>query len=260
VGLADSARRVRFGIVMAAVLSALAIGAAPASAVQSRFGSDLAPTADGVPAACPGAGSPCELVGRSFHALNLWSATSPISGVVTQFLIRSSAEDTITFKLARETSTPGRFTGAATGPILDLAGDNSVQSVAARIPVTAGDSVSLRDPTSPTFSAVSCAAGATLLYSPPLAPGDDRDSTQNSGCELLVQAVAEPDADADGFGDDTQDGCPASAGPNSGCPTPAAAPGVAPFDRAAAIKACKKKKRKKARKKCIRRAKQRPAA
>jgi hypothetical protein len=37
--------------------------------------------------------------------------------------------------------------------------------------------------------------------------------------ELInVQATVEADADRDGFGDETQDACPASAGPNRGCP------------------------------------------
>jgi hypothetical protein len=38
-----------------------------------------------------------------------------------------------------------------------------------------------------------------------------------------VTAVLEPDADADGFGDETQDSCVGMNGPQSGCPAPPAA-------------------------------------
>ncbi len=254
-----------FGV--AAVLAAIAIAAPSAGAAQMRFGSDMAQTADGTPLACTG-GSPCEMVGRTYPVSTPWPATSPISGVVVQFLVRSSAEDTVTLALAHQIS-PGvtnYFTAAAAGPEVNLDGDNDLQLVSARVPVTAGDSAALIDPTSPAFSAVSCPMGggsppSLSTFSPPLSPGDNRLPTQGSGCELLVQAIAEPDADGDLFGDESQDNCPGAAGPNSGCPASTAPTAQTPgsagpgFDLAAAIKACKKKS-KKARKKCIRRARQ----
>jgi hypothetical protein len=46
----------------------------------------------------------------------------------------------------------------------------------------------------------------------------------NDPIELLMQAVVEPDVDADGFGDETQDGCLGEAGPRGGCPEPPVAP------------------------------------
>jgi hypothetical protein len=71
-----------------------------------------------------------------------------------------------------------------------------------------------------------------------------------------VSATLEPDADADGFGDETQDQCVGSAGPQSGC---AAAVASTPTgQRAAALKKCKKEKSKKARKKCRKKAKKLP--
>ncbi|HYU59130.1 MAG TPA: hypothetical protein VEK39_00080 [Solirubrobacterales bacterium] len=42
--------------------------------------------------------------------------------------------------------------------------------------------------------------------------------TPQSGYELDVSAVLEPDADTDGFGDETQDTCPGQPGATHGCP------------------------------------------
>ena len=44
--------------------------------------------------------------------------------------------------------------------------------------------------------------------------------TETDNKELLVQAVVEPDADRDGFGDETQDRCPTNATTAGACPTP----------------------------------------
>ena len=49
--------------------------------------------------------------------------------------------------------------------------------------------------------------------------GSPATSTDTSG-EILLQARIEPDADHDGFGDETQDACPGRMGSLSGCPAP----------------------------------------
>ncbi len=56
--------------------------------------------------------------------------------------------------------------------------------------------------------------------------------------ELMVQYRIEPDADLDGFGDETQDRCPTNAATQAACPA-TATPATTP------AKKCKKKKRKK---------------
>ena len=63
------------------------------------------------------------------------------------------------------------------------------------------------------------------VWGPPLAAGESRVPTNTSpNFELLVQATIEDDADVDGFGDETQDGCVGVAGPLGGCPPPPTAP------------------------------------
>jgi hypothetical protein len=59
---------------------------------------------------------------------------------------------------------------------------------------------------------------------PPLGEGEERGPTALGAKELLMNATIEPDADHDGFGDETQDGCPGSAGATAPpCPTSSAA-------------------------------------
>jgi hypothetical protein len=93
------------------------------------------------------------------------------------------------------------------------------------------------------------------------APGETRSAVgaPDPVTLLNVSAVLEPDADGDGFGDETQDQCPTNATTQGPCPTPAAAP---TGQRAVAIKKCKKKfpgkAKAKKRKKCKKRAKRLP--
>jgi hypothetical protein len=96
-----------------------------------------------------------------------------------------------------------------------------------RIPVSAGDVLGLRSE-----RRTGCVHPGLQLFgdgigyaggSPDPAPGETGTFAGIDQVLLNVSAVLEPDADADAFGDETQDGCPGQAGPESGCP-----PGTAP--------------------------------
>jgi hypothetical protein len=54
-------------------------------------------------------------------------------------------------------------------------------------------------------------------------PVDTVATYDTAGCqgEVLISGTVEPDADGDGFGDETQDGCPSSAAYQGDCPVPA---------------------------------------
>lgn len=68
---------------------------------------------------------------------------------------------------------------------------------------------------------VSSASFTYQGWQPPLGDGMAAAPTFgpfNSVRELLYQAVVEPDADHDRFGDETQDKCPGAPGPSHGCP------------------------------------------
>ena len=86
-----------------------------------------------------------------------------------------------------------------------------------RIPVTGGDLLGLRRRATPAGSSCTftAAAGNTIRHGvaaePPPAPTSRLGSTYSQR-RLNVTARLEPDADVDGFGDETQDLCPAAPG------------------------------------------------
>jgi hypothetical protein len=55
------------------------------------------------------------------------------------------------------------------------------------------------------------------VFNPPLGAGQGPRGSASATGELLVQAAIEPDADGDGFGDETQDGCPAQSTNQAAC-------------------------------------------
>jgi hypothetical protein len=79
--------------------------------------------------------------------------------------------------------------------------------------LVAFDSASVADFESTCFS-----GGYTLFFHPELAEGAAQSAGANGVCGFMVDATVEPDVDADGFGDETQDRCPGVAGPVEGCP------------------------------------------
>jgi hypothetical protein len=59
---------------------------------------------------------------------------------------------------------------------------------------------------------------ASAFFNPPLADGESRDPDIAFSVIIPLNADLEPDADGDGFGDITQDGCPTSAATQGACP------------------------------------------
>ena len=105
-------------------------------------------------------------------------------------------------------------------------GEPELHSFGVRIPVQAGDRIGLGTAPNAGDAPTSCfvkravtgdqlfegpdfAIGATSDLSAPGAPFRER---------LNIQATLEPDADVDGFGDETQDQCPSDATTQGACP------------------------------------------
>jgi hypothetical protein len=117
-----------------------------------------------------------------------------------------------------------------------------------RIPVSGGERLAVRTPTLTDGCTFQTALSGDVVNYNALpadpadpAPGDTHDLVNQSGnTRLNVVAAVEPDADHDGFGDESQDQCLGAAGDQSGCP-PAAAAAAPTGQRARAIRKCKKK-------------------
>jgi hypothetical protein len=108
----------------------------------------------------------------------------------------------------------GRAASGAELEIVGLSREESIQpgqlnAFPTRIPVSAGDVIGLRNNSSGARCIDLPAAGYTLAYGDAdLAVGTTAPFTPDPNIKLDVAAVLEPDADGDGYGDETQDLCP----------------------------------------------------
>lgn len=148
-------------------------------------------------------------------------------------------------RVLRPTATATTYTvvGAGALKVLTPGGINTFYD---RIPVLGGDVLGLRVGNPPSGidiigGGASCAFSApvsnmvrfSLLTDEPAAGADAVLGASLSSYRLNVTGRLEADADGDGYGDETQDDCPASAGTATGCAPPPAGTAPAPQDTAA---------------------------
>jgi hypothetical protein len=155
-------------------------------------------------------------------------------GVLTSWSSSANGDATTTLRLKvyRRTADPSVFTTtgeSAVSPVL-VAGD--LNTFPTRVPVQADDILGLSVLTGISPACVFNSAGAGNQVrqgngDPSVNTGEILGSP-GSGLRVNVSAVLEPDADHDGYGDDTQDGCPQQSDTQAACSTSftvAAAPG-----------------------------------
>jgi len=172
------------------------------------------------------------------------SYTIPTDGVLTSFRTRASAATGKSMRLIVFRGVGPTFTVVGRGDSQPLT-PSTLNQFPARMPVQAGDLLGV-DTTGGwcVFAGVAGDHHWFDFFDPapggPFNPGNDA-----SGNRWNVEATLEPDADHDGYGDETQDQCPTDASTQGPCP---AAPATG--QRAAALKKCKKKHSARARRKC----------
>jgi hypothetical protein len=165
----------------------------------------------------------------------------PFAGVITSWSTKpgSGTGTGARLKVYRPTADPSTWTvvGESAAKILT---PDTVNTAATRIPVQAADRIAIRTASGNGGPCdfpypVGLGPGYAIFVFQSMTVGFDPPAGSNvtftdDGLEELVNiaAVVEPDADGDGFGDETQDQCPGVAGPNSGCPAPAPAPTPTP--------------------------------
>ena len=198
--------RKRIGLTMVAALSAASLLASNATAA-TEVGSDCQATS-GVEGY-----TFVQLKRVSFGGLPI---AAPSAGVVTKWKVNSAVPTAVGQKLQilRPTGNPNEFqTVAESAPGTVSSGLNSFDT---RLPIRAGDR--------PAVAAAPGGSVAATLYCSTANPGDEMGaltpaSTLGStktyppapGLVAAISAVVEPDADNDGYGDETQDKCPRSA-------------------------------------------------
>lgn len=180
------------------VLGALAL-AAPAGAVTT-IGSDLSRAPDSK--ACgPGAVSCTAFTGDPATGGPL--AKAPSDGVVVRWRVRSATSvPAAKLNLIRPVGS-GRYESAGTSDSQALPAGTGV--FPARVKIAAGDTIGLDQ--SSDAQVFATAPSDVYTFTPALSSGSSI-PMKSSGKELLLNADVEPDADGDGYGDETQDQCP----------------------------------------------------
>jgi hypothetical protein len=210
-------------IVSASALAFLAAtpsaGAAP-RAVQrhlSRLGAT--PVTIGAVVGDPGSAASCATAPEVGVELNTPSYVVPSAGVVTGFSFQANAHAGLVRVLfAVPAPVPGHFTIVSKSPLQTVV-PNTLDTFPVRVPVEAGQLLGLESAS----TGVPCVYGgdtsdlaATAVLDPDVST-DLEPSAYDGSARLNVSAVIEPDTDGDGFGDLTQDACPASPGSSTGC-------------------------------------------
>jgi hypothetical protein len=186
---------------MVGALAALSLIAAPGASAATEIGSNCAATG-----------------GVTNYTLVQLSQVSPLpvavpsAGVITSWKVNSELPLTLTqrLKILRPTGKKNEFTTITeTAEISTVKGKNTFS---ASIPVQAGDRIAGYS-TGATGAALYCttASASDVMGSFNINPapvGSINTYTENLGLQLALAAVIEPDADKDGFGDETQDKCP----------------------------------------------------
>jgi hypothetical protein len=197
--------------IVAAMLCALAL-ASPATA-SVEFGDSCA------------ANGPKSEVGAPLYEVanpaNTLPTTAPLSGVITKFKVNvAPTPGSAPFKflaLHPLSPTSALVLGEAAGTL--RAGANVFD---ARIPVQAGDRIALFRTDSPSTiickSPTSKSTIGVAVGDPSPGAVDFISETPEQVFRVPLAAVIEPDADGDGFGDETQDGCPQEATTQAVCP------------------------------------------
>jgi len=200
-------------VLVAAVLAAsLAFPAASPGAVT--IGSNLQNAAD-APFNCSNT-QRCtvRLAGLAPASQATGGLTSPVSGVVVRWRVSvGNFVGPLVFRIIRPAGSPGQFTGAGTSaevtPLI-----NSTSTFEVAMPIQAGDSIGVnccQIGESKIFRVVPAGEGLAETWgtgaNAPLADGELPRAPDSSidTIQLLINADIEPDCDADGLGDETQD-------------------------------------------------------
>lgn len=217
--------RKRLAITTIGVMAALAsFGAASASAA-TEFGDPCTATTgtsstEYTVFGLASPSSPLPLAAPSAGVITSWKLTlvtppeGPIPAIIPQ-----------TLKVMRVNS--ATHTAQVVGEASGLVG-SGVNTIPARIPVEAGDRLAVYGHGPITYKGSTSEVGTLLCEGSggdlvgaikgSVAPGASGPFEEVSEIRIPAVAVLEPDADHDGFGDETQDACPQSAATQAPCP------------------------------------------
>jgi hypothetical protein len=223
-------RDVRALGLVAAIVAAIGLWSTASAGAAVVFGSNLKNEANLRVCTLSPTPKSCTFAISTLAAANAapGGARAPSDGVIVSWRVKggsfgSPESHTVRLRVIHGT----KATGA--GPLETLPAAVNTYSYTARLPVQAGDQLGIDTIGVTEFNEIQVASNAipeTTLdeWDPALGEGEERAPTgdEKPGSELLINATIEPDADHDGYGDETQDACPTVQGPGS-CPVPKSA-------------------------------------
>jgi hypothetical protein len=181
-----------------------ALALAPAAGAATTVGQTFFPTSSG---SCNGTPA-WEVIQTA--TLSGVSYSVPANGVLTSWSFHAGADPTtLTMTVFRPTPVANQYTVIGNGGELrTVAAASGVSTFPARVPVQIGDFVGIR---SSTGTCASAGSGADIVRFRSGAATPVGGTANLSGTATVlyeISAQLEPDADNDGFGDETQDACP----------------------------------------------------
>lgn len=157
------------------------------------------------------------------------SYTVPSPGVITSWSVKNAGTTIagLEFRVGRNVGGENyQIVGAS---VAGVQTPNSVSTYPAQIPVQTGDVIGEYASGGGMCGVMTTNAGDTVAA---VASKQDLGQTTtyatSADAMLPVAATLEPDADGDGFGDETQDQCPTNASTHGPCPAPPVTPKPAP--------------------------------
>jgi hypothetical protein len=158
-----------------------------------------------------------------------FTAAAPSDGVITRWRFRAgcclpaqTVDRTAKLRVFRQTTTTEPYyhsaTAVRTGPSFvvpagGVLGANAIVDVPARVRISAGELVGVDTEYSFDFNGY---GGDQLLFLQP-APADGADAYGNTSGAVAMNVDVEPDADGDGYGDETQDCLPTDPAQHPSC-------------------------------------------
>ncbi len=152
-------------------------------------------------------------------------AAAPSAGVITSWTFRIVEVPpnilSQVVKVLHPTGAPSQFTVTAESSPGSLV--QGANTFATRLPIQAGDVLATSGTAEGTLVTVYCNTAtpgdkAGVLPGNPTQGATTTAIAEPEGLQIPITAVIEPDADGDGYGDETQDKCPQSAAVQGECP------------------------------------------
>lgn len=172
--------------------------------------------------------------------------TSPVTGVIVRYRVDVESLGQFTIRVLRPAG-GGTYTGAGSGiPVTPTV--HGIQTFSSTLPIRAGDLIGLDLDDNAGVGQANVAGSTIDEWGNPGFLADGVTAPPNTvyqNEELLFNGDVEPDADNDGFGDESQDQCPTDATTHGPCPPPPAVVAGPTGQRAAALAKCKKKAKQK---------------